>query len=79
MRTLLQKKLMSSVGAGGKTAAEEGARNMSQRCQSQGAVGSFVPKHVQRDFRRVAPITSNFEQIAVFVFSVQTCIDKDVA
>jgi hypothetical protein len=37
MRTLLTQKLMSAVGVGQTTAAEEGARNMSERCEPQGA------------------------------------------
>eukprot|EP00435_Cladocopium_sp_Y103_P031285 s1043_g7.t3 len=39
MRTLLTQKLMSAVGVGQTTAAEEGARNMSGRCQPQGRGG----------------------------------------
>ncbi|CAK9043648.1 unnamed protein product [Durusdinium trenchii] len=39
MRTLLSDKLKSSVGIGQRTAAEEGARNMTVRCQGQGAGG----------------------------------------
>ena len=41
MRTLLTEKLMSSVAVGRQTAADEGARNMSQRCQGRGTLENF--------------------------------------
>ena len=41
MRTLLTEKLMSSVAVGRQTAADEGARNMSSRCQGRGTLESF--------------------------------------
>ena len=43
MRTLLTQKLMSAVGVGQTTAAEEGARNMSVRCEPQGSGGNTLP------------------------------------
>ena len=42
MRTLLTEKLMSSVAVGRQTAADEGARNMSQRCQGRGTLENFL-------------------------------------
>ena len=73
MRTLLTEKLMSSVAVGRQTAADEGARNMSSRCQGRGTLESFFCPNL---FDLVYIISDPCHLISIFIMGANCAIGK---